>query len=113
MVQPKSEGKLPAAQPPSPTGNAGVSSALPEKPPATEPTDPESLRAGREMLHQQVVKPRPGYLHFEKAQAVVLERDLDCAQCHRELSPLALNADQVDLHALNQACVIRHGAVRE
>jgi predicted oxidoreductase len=113
VAQQKSEGKLPAAKPASSTGSAGVSSALPEKPPATQTTDPESLRAWREVLRQLVTEPRPGYLHFEKAHAVVLERNLDCAQCHRESSPLALNAAQLDRHTLIQACVICHGSVKE
>ena len=80
---------------------------------ATKPTDPESLRAWREVLRQLVVEPRPGYLHFEKAHTVVLGRNFDCVQRHRESSPLALTADQVDRHALIQACVICHGSVKE
>jgi uncharacterized protein len=113
VAQQKSGGKLPAAKPVSSTGSAGVSSALPEKPPATQTTDPASLRAWREMLRQLVTEPRPGYLHFEKAHTVVLERNLDCAQCHRESSPFALNAAQLDRHTLIQACVICHGSVKE
>jgi succinate dehydrogenase/fumarate reductase flavoprotein subunit len=100
----KTEGRSPAAN---------TASAAPEKSPATKPTDPESLRAWREALRQLVVEPRPGYLHFEKAHTVVLERNFDCVQCHRESSPLALTADQVDRHALIEACVICHGSVKE
>ena len=81
--------------------------------PATRATDPESLRAWREVLRQLVAEPRLGYLHFEKAHTVVLERNFDCVQCHRESSPLALTADQVDRHALIEACVICHGSVKE
>ena len=113
VAQQKSEGKLPAARPASSTASAGVSSALPEKPPATQTTDPESLRAWREVLRQLVTEPRPGHLHFEKAHAVVLERNLDCAQCHRESSPLALTAEQLDRQALLRACAICHGSVKE
>jgi hypothetical protein len=65
------------------------------------------------VLQQLVAPPRPGYLHFEKAHAVVLERELDCAQCHRESSPLALSAELLDRHALIQACAICHGSVKE
>ena len=86
---------------------------LAEKSPATKASDPESLRAWREVLRQLVAEPRPGYLHFEKAHAVVLERNFDCARCHRESSPLALNADQLDRRELIQACVICHGSVKE
>jgi hypothetical protein len=59
---------------------------------------PRPLRAWREALRQLVTEPRLGYLDFEKAHAVVLERNLDCAQCHRESSPLAFNAAQLDRH---------------
>ena len=104
VAHPKTEGRSPAAN---------IASAAPEKPPATKTTDPESLRSWREVLRQLLTEPRPGYLHFEKAHAVVLERNLDCAQCHRESSPLALNADQLDRHTLIQACVICHGSVKE
>lgn len=92
---------------------AKSASAPPEQIPATKASDPESLRAWREVLRQLVTEPRPGYLHFEKAHAVVLERNLDCARCHREPLPLALTADRLDRHALIQACVICHGSVKE
>jgi cytochrome c len=115
VAQKKSHEKLPAAKPANSTGSAGVSPASPEKPPVAQTTDPDSLRAWREVLRQLVTEPRPGYLHFEKAHAVVLERNLDCAQCHRDPSPspLALNADQLDRHALIRACVLCHGSVKE
>jgi len=113
VAQLKTSGSLAKAKPASVPGSAGVSSALPEKPPAAETTDPASLRAWRDVLRPLVTEPRPGYLHFEKAHAVVLERNLDCAQCHREPSPLALNAEQLDRHALIRACVNCHGKVKE
>ena len=109
----KSGGKLRAAKPASSTGSTGLSSAQPEKPPATKTTDPESLRAWRDVLRQLVKAPRPGYLHFEKSHAVVLERNLDCAQCHRESSPLGLTAEQLDRHALIRACALCHGTVKD
>ncbi len=100
----KTEGRSPPA---------AIAREAPEPSPVTKPTDPESLRAWRDVLRQMVVEPRPGYLHFEKAHTVVLERNLDCVQCHRESSPVALTADQVDRHALIQACVMCHGSGRE
>jgi hypothetical protein len=100
----KSEGKLLASN---------FASLPPKNPPATKATDPESLRAWREVLRQLVAEPRLGYLHFEKSHTVVLERNFDCVQCHREASPVALTAEQVDRHALIQACVICHGSVKE
>jgi succinate dehydrogenase/fumarate reductase flavoprotein subunit len=100
----RTEGRSPAAN---------IASAAPEQSPATKASDPESLRSWREGLRQLVTEPRPGQLHFEKAHAVVLERNFDCAQCHRESSPLALTAERLDRHALVQACVICHGSVRK
>ena len=100
----KTEGRSPAAT---------IAGTAPEKSPATKASDPESLRAWRDVLRQLVTEPRPGYLHFEKAHAVVLERNLDCAQCHREPLPLALTADRLIRHELIQACVVCHGSVKE
>ena len=71
----KFEGKLLAAN---------IASAAPEKSPAERATDPETVRSWREVLRQLVAEPRPGYLHFEKAHAVVLARNFDCVQCHRD-----------------------------
>ena len=104
VAQLKSEGKLPASN---------LASPPPKDPPATKASDPESLRSWREVLRQLVTEPRPGHLHFEKAHAVVLERNFDCAQCHRESSPLALTAEQLDRHALIRGCAICHGSVKE
>ena len=104
VVHLKSEGKLPT--------NNYVSSP-PVKSLATKTSDPESLRAWRDVLRQLVAEPRPGYLHFEKAHAVVLEQNFDCVRCHRESNPLALTADQLDRHTLIQACAICHGTVKE
>jgi hypothetical protein len=104
MAHLRSDGKLPAAS---------IASAALEKSPAVRTSDPESLRAWREVLGQLVREPRSGYLHFEKAHAVVLERNLDCAQCHRELSPLGLTAEKLNRQALIQACAICHGSVKD
>jgi len=100
----KSDGKLPASN---------FASPPPKNPPATKASDPETLRAWRDVLRLLMAESRPGYLHFEKAHAVVLNRNFDCVQCHRESSPLALDAAQLDRHTLIQACVICHGSVKE
>ena len=100
----KSDGKLPPSN---------FASPPPEKPPDTKASDPESLRSWREVLRQLVAEPRRGYLHFEKAHAFVLEQNFDRVRCHRKPSRLALSADQLDRHALIQACAICHAAVKE
>lgn len=81
--------------------------------PASLATDPATLRAWREILTQLVAQPRPGYLHFERSHAAVLTRNLDCARCHREASPLTLTEGQLDRRVLVLSCPICHGGVRE
>lgn len=51
-------------------------------------TEADWLRAG-EPVYDAPVSPQPlsDALHFEKAHAVVLERNFDCARCHRESPP--------------------------
>jgi predicted oxidoreductase len=76
-------------------------------------TDPETLRAWREVLGQLIAQTRPGYFHFEKVHTVVLARDYDCIRCHPETSPLALTEEQLDRRALIQSCANCHGGVKE
>jgi len=88
--------------------------AIPAPAPEAGPaTDPENLRAWREVLGQLAARPRPGYYHFEKAHTVVLDRNYDCARCHRESSPLSLTEALLDRRALVQSCAICHGGVKE
>jgi hypothetical protein len=100
----KSEVKLPTSH---------FACPAPNDPPAAKASDPESLRAWREVLRQLVAEHRPGYHHFEKAHTGELESKFDCVQCHGESSPLAVTAEQVDRRALIHACVICHGSVKE
>ncbi len=98
-----------------------IQRALHPLPARTEPDTPaqppgpdaETLRAWREVLRQLISQPRPGYLHFEKAHAVVLDRNDSCARCHREPLPLTLTAEQLDRRTLIQACGYCHGGVKE
>ena len=76
-------------------------------------TDPETLRAWRDVLGQLIAKSRPGYFHFERVHTVVLARNYDCARCHPGTSPLALTEDQLDRRLLVQACPVCHGGVKE
>ena len=89
---------------------AWTESETPAQPP--EP-DAETLRAWREVLRQLISQHRPGYLHFEKAHAVVRERNDACTRCHREPLPLTLTAEQLDRRTLIQACGYCHGGVKE
>jgi len=80
---------------------------------ASPATDPATLRAWREILTQLIAQPRPGYIHFERSHAAVLARNLDCARCHRETSPLTLTEEHLDRRALVRSCPICHGGVKE
>jgi predicted oxidoreductase len=85
----------------------------PETPTRPPEPDAETLRAWREVLRQLISQPRHGYLHFEKAHTVVLERNDSCPRCHREPLPLTLTAEQLDRRTLTQACSYCHGGVKE
>ena len=81
--------------------------------PKSQATELDNLRAWQDVLRQLIAQPRPGYLHFEKSHTIVVARNYDCAQCHREISPLALTEDQLDRRAIIQACPVCHGGVKE
>jgi predicted oxidoreductase len=85
----------------------------PGTPANRSPTEPESLRAFRDVLRQLITQPRPGYLHFEKVHGVVLARNYDCTQCHGNTQPLALTDEQLDRLTLISACAFCHGGVKE
>ncbi len=57
-----------------------------------------------------LAKPRPGYWHFERAHAVVMERGTDCRQCHAELSPYRKDDHRINRQALATSCVNCHFA---
>jgi uncharacterized protein len=49
-----------------------------------------------------VATPRPGYWHFERAHQLILERKLECAQCHAEMTP-KLDPAQHRINRLSQS----------
>ena len=51
---------------------------------------------------------RPGYWHFEKVHAKVLEQKLDCRQCHGELSPYREDDHRINPRVLTAACMRCH-----
>jgi predicted oxidoreductase len=77
------------------------------------PTQPATLSSWRQILRQLIAQPRPGYWHFEKVHAVVLDHQYDCIKCHHEASPLAVTAEQLDRWALSQSCRICHGGAEK
>jgi flavocytochrome c len=54
--------------------------------------------------------PRDGYWHFEHSHRIVLERDLDCLECHAELAPYRESEHQVNQRMLTRSCVFCHVA---
>ena len=53
---------------------------------------------------------RQGYWHFERSPRVVLERNLDCLECHRELAPYREANHLMNPRLLTRSCVICHVA---
>ena len=56
----------------------------------------------------EIADPRPGYWHFEKVHARVLEQELDCRQCHGELSPYREDDHRINPRVLTAACMRCH-----
>lgn len=51
---------------------------------------------------------RPGYLHFERAHRIVLERNDQCTQCHAEFDPTPRGSHQFDRLAQVENCSLCH-----
>jgi hypothetical protein len=51
---------------------------------------------------------RPGYLHFERAHGIVLERNDQCIQCHGEFDPVPTGSHQFDRLAQVENCSFCH-----
>lgn len=51
---------------------------------------------------------RSGYLHFERAHGIVLERNDQCVQCHGEFNPVPTISHQFDRLAQVENCILCH-----
>ena len=51
---------------------------------------------------------RPGYLHFERAHGIVLERNDQCIRCHGEFDPVPTGSHEFDRLAQVENCVLCH-----
>ena len=51
---------------------------------------------------------RPGYLHFERAHGIVLERNDQCIRCHGEFDPAPTESHQFDRPAQVENCFLCH-----
>jgi succinate dehydrogenase/fumarate reductase flavoprotein subunit len=67
------------------------------------------LADGHAVGAEQLAQPRPGYWHFEKVHAAVLQRDRICLECHAELAPSATSPHQINRFAQPATCVFCHG----
>ncbi len=54
--------------------------------------------------------PREGFWHFELAHRIVLQRELNCLQCHAELAPYSEDEHHMDPLALTDTCIGCHVA---
>jgi predicted oxidoreductase len=52
--------------------------------------------------------PRPGFYHFERAHAVVVERSLSCLTCHAEMTPFRTGHHKIDRSAQIDTCAVCH-----
>ena len=59
-------------------------------------------------LAKLVATERPGYLHFERAHRIVLERNDPCIQCHGEFDPVPTGSHQFDRLAQVENCSLCH-----
>jgi len=59
-------------------------------------------------IASDITDKRPGYWHFEKVHAKVLEQKLDCRQCHGELSPYREGEHRINPRVLTAACMRCH-----
>lgn len=57
---------------------------------------------------EDVKQSRPGYWHFEAVHKTILERSLDCRQCHAELSPYDETEHKIHLPSLTASCLNCH-----
>jgi flavocytochrome c len=76
-------------------------------PPAAKGTDGTQCQRCHN-LPRLLASQRPGHQHFEFVHGVVLERKLDCIQCHAEQSPFLPNRHRI--HPLEQSytCAVCH-----
>jgi succinate dehydrogenase/fumarate reductase flavoprotein subunit len=61
-------------------------------------------------LPDLIANKREGYWHFEECHRIVLERQLNCLQCHAELAPYDEAAHQIQPDSLTSACIQCHVA---
>ncbi|MFP6751680.1 MAG: FAD-dependent oxidoreductase [Pirellulaceae bacterium] len=61
-------------------------------------------------IHASLGSQRDGYWHFEHSHRIVLERDLDCLECHAELAPYQESRHLMNPRMLTFSCVFCHVA---
>ena len=62
-------------------------------------------------LQELTAQSRPGYSHFERVHRTVIDEQLNCGTCHRELAPFDAAAHTIDRMAQTQNCAHCHLAV--
>lgn len=59
-------------------------------------------------VESDIADTRPGFWHFEKVHAKVLAQQIDCRQCHGELSPYREDDHRINPRVLAAACMRCH-----
>ena len=55
---------------------------------------------------------RPGYRHFERSHAIVVERKMSCITCHAEMTPFRPEAHQINKMVQVESCINCHSPPR-
>ena len=82
---------------------------LEESPGNIEGLDSDSCRECHDM-HVLLKNQRDGYWHFEHSHRIVLERELDCLECHAELAPYQESRHRMNPRMLTSSCIYCHVA---
>jgi hypothetical protein len=98
------------------TALASMSLPAPEQPEAAPepPSDPAVASFGNDActschaLEALVTLDRPGYRHFEVSHRVVLDRSLQCRDCHAGMDPYRVDAHTTDRWLESTTCAHCH-----
>lgn len=93
------------------TGRVAARSILQASPDIRAPVASES--SGCASCHDVkalISEARPGHWHFDRSHTIVLERNMDCRQCHAELAPYREDEHLMNPQMLTTTCVSCHVA---
>jgi nitrate/TMAO reductase-like tetraheme cytochrome c subunit len=59
-------------------------------------------------IDSETIKQRPGYWHFENVHTKIMNNEIDCRECHGELSPYDEENHQINPQVLTASCIRCH-----